>query len=176
MKSRSILFLPSLLIILIAAFALLSAEQKTSGVMPIGQPVHIKAPLGLPPVPIPADNPPTAETIALGRRLYYDPVLSADNTVSCATCHDPRFGFADPKPVSEGVDKKTGTRNSPPVTNAAYFKVQFWDGRSRVWKSKPKVQCRIRWKWRTRWSRSSRSSMLIPAIARSLRKPGGRDR
>jgi cytochrome c peroxidase len=130
MKSRSILFLPSLLIILIAAFALLSAGQKTSGVMPIGQPVHIKAPLGLPPVPIPADNPPTAETIALGRRLYYDPVLSADNTVSCAICHDPRFGFADPKPVSEGADKKTGTRNSPPVTNAAYFKVQFWDGRS----------------------------------------------
>ena len=105
-------------------------DQKDSGVMPIGKPVQIKAPLGLPPVPIPPDNQPTAETIALGRRLYYDPILSADNTVSCATCHSPQYGFADPKPVSEGVGKKTGNRQSPPVTNAAYFHVQFWDGRS----------------------------------------------
>jgi cytochrome c peroxidase len=130
MKSRPILYLSMLVIIVICGLVLLSAAQKNSGLLPIGQPVHIKAPLGLPPVPIPADNPPTAETIALGRRLYYDPGLSGDNTVSCASCHDPRFGFADPKPVSEGVGKKTGTRNSPPVTNSAYFKVQFWDGRS----------------------------------------------
>jgi len=107
-----------------------SQDQKGSGTMPIGKTVQIKAPLGLPPVPIPPDNPPTAETIALGRRLYYDPILSADNTVSCATCHSPQYGFADPKPVSEGVGKKTGTRHSPPVTNTAYFHVQFWDGRS----------------------------------------------
>lgn len=130
MKSRPILFLCFLVVVVLCGFVLLSLAQKNAGVLPIGQPVHIKAPLGLPPVPIPADNPPTADTIALGRRLYYDTGLSADNTVSCASCHDPRFGFADPKPVSEGVEKKTGTRNSPPVTNAAYFKVQFWDGRS----------------------------------------------
>jgi len=105
-------------------------DQKASGAMPIGKPVQINAPLGLPPVPIPPDNPPTAETIALGRRLYYDPMLSADNTVSCATCHSPQYGFADPKPVSEGVGKKTGSRHSPAVTNTAYSQVQFWDGRS----------------------------------------------
>lgn len=99
-------------------------------VRPIGAAVEIKAPLGLPAVPIPADNPPTAETIALGRRLYFDPLLSADGTVSCASCHDPKFGFADPKPVSEGVQKKTGNRNSPPVLNAAYYTEQFWDGRA----------------------------------------------
>ncbi len=110
--------------------SLQSQDQKVSGVMPIGKPVQIKAPLGLPPVPIPPDNPPTAETIALGRRLYYDPILSSDNTVSCATCHSPQYGFADPKPFSEGVGKKTGSRHSPPVTNSAYFHVQFWDGRS----------------------------------------------
>lgn len=97
---------------------------------PIGAPVQIKAPLGLAPVPIPADNPPTAATIALGRRLYYDPILSVDNTVSCATCHDPKFGFSDGKSVSEGVGKKTGTRNAPTVFNAAYYSVQFWDGRA----------------------------------------------
>ena len=124
-------FFVILLVTVVACVLLLHGQsQVASTVMPIGKPVQIKAPLGLPPVPIPPDNPPTAETIALGRRLYYDPILSVDNTVSCATCHSPQFGFADPKPVSEGVGKKTGTRNSPPVVNAAYFNVQFWDGRS----------------------------------------------
>jgi cytochrome c peroxidase len=104
--------------------------QAASGLRPLGSPIAIKAPLGLPPVPIPADNPLTAESVALGRRLYYDPILSSDNTVSCATCHSPDHGFADPKPVSEGVRHQLGTRNSPPVANAAYFKVQFWDGRA----------------------------------------------
>ena len=107
-----------------------SAPSITKGGMPIGKPVQIKAPLGLPPVPIPADNPLTAETISLGRRLYYDPILSVDNTVSCASCHSPQAGFADAKPVSTGVSGKKGTRNSPTVLNAAYFDVQFWDGRA----------------------------------------------
>lgn len=97
---------------------------------PIGQPIEIKAPLGLPPVPVPADNPPTAETIALGRRLYYDPQLSIDNTVACATCHTPDHGFADPKQFSEGVKGQKGGRNAPTVINTAYYTVQFWDGRA----------------------------------------------
>ena len=84
MKSCQIFFLSSLMMVVTGGLVLLSADQKSPGVMPIGKPVQIKAPLGLPPVPAPADNPPTAETITLGRRLYYDPVLSADNTVSCA--------------------------------------------------------------------------------------------
>ena len=62
---------------------------------PIGAVVDIKAPLGLPPVPIPPDNPPTAETIALGRKLFYDMRLSKDNTVSCASCHNPNLAFTD---------------------------------------------------------------------------------
>lgn len=125
---------PKILSILLIVFATVllmqGQEQKSPAVVPIGRPVHIQAPLGLPPVPIPSDNPPTAETITLGRRLYYDPILSVDNTVSCATCHSPQFGFADPKPLSEGVGKKTGTRHSPSVINSAYYKLQFWDGRA----------------------------------------------
>ncbi len=99
-------------------------------VRPIGKPVEIQAPLGLPPVAYPADNPPTAETIALGRRLYYDPALSVDNTVSCASCHSPEHGFADTGATSEGVRKQHGGRNSPTVFNAVYLPVQFWDGRA----------------------------------------------
>ena len=97
---------------------------------PIGTPVEIEAPLGLPPVLIPADNPPTAETISLGRRLYYDPMLSVDDTVACASCHHPDFGFTDGKPVSEGVNGQKGGRNAPTVFNVAYFATQFWDGRA----------------------------------------------
>jgi cytochrome c peroxidase len=101
-----------------------------SAPMPTGKTIVITAPLGLPPVPVPRDNPPTAETIALGRRLYYDTALSADNTVSCATCHNPSMGFTDAKPVSNGVQNKTGTRSAPTVINSAYSELQFWDGRA----------------------------------------------
>ncbi|MDA2926589.1 cytochrome-c peroxidase [Acidobacteria bacterium AH-259-G07] len=104
--------------------------RRAGAAIPIGTPVQIEAPLGLPPVPIPADNPPTAETIALGRRLYYDPILSVDNTVACGTCHKPELGFSDGKPVSQGVHGQKGTRNAPTVFNAAYYTTQFWDGRA----------------------------------------------
>ena len=130
MNPNRIFLFTLFLIVLASALCLQSQDQKASTLMPIGKPVQIEVPLGLPAVPIPSDNPPTAETIALGRRLYYDPILSADNSVSCASCHDPQFGFADPRQFSEGVGKKLGGRNSPPVVNSAYFRVQFWDGRS----------------------------------------------
>jgi cytochrome c peroxidase len=97
---------------------------------PVGQIVPITAPLGLPPVPTPADNPPTRETIALGEKLYFSPLLSIDNTVSCASCHDPRQGFTDGQPVSTGVGGKKGNRNAPTVINAAYAAPMFWDGRA----------------------------------------------
>ena len=108
----------------------LAADQPASAIMPVGKPILLKAPLGLPPVPIPADNPPTALTIALGRRLYYDGILSADGTISCASCHSPASGFTDVRSVSIGVGGKKGTRHSPTVINSAYSDVQFWDGRA----------------------------------------------
>lgn len=98
--------------------------------MPIGKSIELKAPLGLPPVPVPTDNPLTEETIALGRRLYYDASLSVDGTVSCASCHAPQFAFSDNRRVSEGVGGKLGTRHAPTVINSAYSSLQFWDGRS----------------------------------------------
>jgi cytochrome c peroxidase len=107
-----------------------AADQPAATIKPVGKPITITPPLGLPPVPIPADNPPTAETIALGRRLYYDPVLSADNTVSCASCHSPETGFTDRGSVSTGVGGKKGSRHSPTVLNSAYNDLQFWDGRA----------------------------------------------
>ena len=99
-------------------------------VLPIGKRESIKAPLGLPPVAFPPHNPPTVETIALGRRLFYDPVLSVDGSVACATCHDPAKGFADNKAISTGIQNQTGTRNAPTLLNSAYYLSFFWDGRA----------------------------------------------
>jgi len=85
--------------------------------------------LGLPPVPIPADNPQTPAKIALGDKLFHDTRFSADGKVSCATCHAQDKGFTDNLPVSKGFNDLTGTRNAPTVLNSAYMKTLFWDGR-----------------------------------------------
>ena len=121
----------------IVAFALAGLLVRASPVLraagravPIGSPVEIRSPLGLPPLPIPPDNPPTAETIALGRRLFYDPRLSVDNTVSCASCHKPALAFSDGRQLAEGVRQQKGRRNAPSLLNAAYREAFFWDGRS----------------------------------------------
>jgi len=62
--------------------------------------------------------------------FYYDPQLSADGSISCASCHAPEFAFSDQRPFSVGVGGKTGTRHAPTVINSAYSSLQFWDGRA----------------------------------------------
>jgi cytochrome c peroxidase len=116
----------------VAAAICIGCSHKTVEVSerPIGVPIAVKVPLGLPPLPVPADNPVTAETVALGRKLFYDKRLSADNTISCSNCHSPQLGFTDGRRHSTGVGGKTGTRNAPTVLNAAYSPAQFWDGRA----------------------------------------------
>jgi cytochrome c peroxidase len=118
--------------ILALAFALAACAPSPARVTstPAGEAVALEAPLGLPPAPVPADNPPTRETIALGKKLFFSPLLSADGTVSCATCHDPAKAFADGRRVSVGIGGRTGKRNAPTVLNAAYNRLQFWDGRA----------------------------------------------
>ncbi|MDO9103539.1 MAG: cytochrome c peroxidase [Methylovulum sp.] len=85
--------------------------------------------LGLPPVPIPANNPQTPAKIALGDKLFHDKRFSVDGTISCASCHDANKGFTDNLRVSVGHHGLTGTRNAPTVINAAFHTSQFWDGR-----------------------------------------------
>ena len=90
-----------------------------------------KPPLGLPSVPVPSDNPMTAEKIALGKQLFFDGRLSADYKVSCASCHDPAKGFSNGEPFATGVGGKKGGRSAPTVINTAYGSLQFWDGRAK---------------------------------------------
>jgi cytochrome c peroxidase len=96
-----------------------------------GGPVEVPLPAGVLPPEVPADNPVTAERVALGRKLYFDTRLSTDGTVACATCHVPASAFADPRnKTSAGVGGALGTRNAPTVINAAFLASQFWDGRA----------------------------------------------
>jgi len=104
--------------------------EPAASLTPRGAKGTIQVPLGLPPLPIPADNSPTVETIALGRELFYDPVLSRDDTISCASCHQPDAQFADRRKVSVGVGGQLGKRHAPTIINAAYLPLLFWDGRA----------------------------------------------
>jgi len=89
-----------------------------------------KTPLGLKPVPVPADNPMTREKVELGKQLYFDPRLSCDDTVSCASCHDPKKGWSNSAPFATGVRSQVGGRSAPTIINSAYSDLQFWDGRA----------------------------------------------
>ncbi len=87
-------------------------------------------PLGLPPVPVPANNPVTAEKVALGRKLFYDRRLSLNNTFSCAMCHIPEQGFTSNELArAVGIEGRTVRRNAPTVYNSAYLTRLFHDGR-----------------------------------------------
>ena len=93
-------------------------------------PAEVPIPLGLPKLKIPARNELTQEKIALGKRLFFDANLSADRTMSCATCHDPNKGWSNDKQFATGVDGTVGRRNTPTLFNVAYNRFQFWDGRA----------------------------------------------
>lgn len=89
-----------------------------------------RAPLGLPPIPWPADNLYSRDKAELGKLLFFDNRLSGDRSVSCASCHDPGKAFTDRAPVSTGIKGQKGGRSAPTVINRAYSTLQFWDGRA----------------------------------------------
>ncbi|MEX1258291.1 MAG: cytochrome c peroxidase [Gemmatimonadota bacterium] len=87
--------------------------------------------LGLDPiVPTPIDNPPTSPKLALGARLFFDPILSADGTGTCASCHQPERAFGDSTRVSLGIRDQPTSRNAPPLVNRAWGRSFFRDGRA----------------------------------------------
>jgi cytochrome c peroxidase len=114
MKPRSSLGLPALFACSLAGF---------------GQ-APKQVPLGLIPVQWPAENPYSPAKWELGRALYFDTRLSADNSVSCASCHAVKSAFTDNLPNSVGIGGQRGNRSAPTVINRAYSLAQFWDGRA----------------------------------------------
>jgi cytochrome c peroxidase len=85
----------------------------------------------LPEVPMPKDNISTKESIALGKALFFDPRLSGDGNMSCATCHSPLLGWSDGLATAKGHNSKVLGRASPVITNAAFNSIQMWDGRKK---------------------------------------------
>ena len=83
-------------------------------------------PHNIPPPPVPADNPLTEESIILGEKLFCDKGLSASNTISCSSCHDPEHAFAEPKTVSVGANGDALNRNALALVNVAYNASFTW--------------------------------------------------
>jgi cytochrome c peroxidase len=97
------------------------------------EPLVVTVPAGLEAIAafVPAANPLTKGKVELGRQLYFDPRVSLDGTVSCATCHNPEKGWTDgPLPTSIGIGGQLGGRNAPTVLNTVYGRSMFWDGRA----------------------------------------------
>jgi cytochrome c peroxidase len=96
------------------------------------KPYKISFPLGLDAesANIPKDNPLTEEKVRLGMQLYFEKKLSSDESISCASCHIPEKGFADPSQFSAGAGGKKGNRQAPTVINRLFSTRQFWDGRA----------------------------------------------
>jgi cytochrome c peroxidase len=97
------------------------------------QPHYLAAPQppGFPPMRIPADNPLTEAGVALGRKLFFDSILSRDSSIACSTCHQPHLAFADGNPFSKGILGRKGKRSTLSLLNVGFYaKGLFWDGRA----------------------------------------------
>ena len=92
--------------------------------------VVIGTPIAFPDMPVNDNNRLTKEGIELGRRLFYDPILSGNGTFSCASCHKQEFAFSDGKTKGIGIHGETLLRNTPGLFNLAWYPQLFWDGRS----------------------------------------------
>lgn len=122
MPNRSFIFFLSLLLSITAC--------KKDKDITTTTPYTLVQPYKFPLFPEGEDQNITEEGIVLGRRLFYDPILSGDSTISCATCHIQEDGFSDKRQFSIGIDGSIGDRQAMPIINVAWMKKLFWDGRS----------------------------------------------
>ena len=122
-----------LLLILFSAFLLTSCGKKTDTKMMKEVQAKAQNIFAVIPDKMPGSEKDTPAIIELGKKLYYDGRLSANDEISCNTCHivDGKIAGVDHEETSEGVTGEHGTRNSPTVLNAGFQFVQFWDGREK---------------------------------------------
>lgn len=109
--------------------SLLTSCQLEGGDEPVDDLAYtVDLPPHFQPMPIPPDNALTTERVALGKRLFHDPVLSRDGTISCASCHIQEFAFCDTAQFSRGIEDRRGVRNAPALFNLAWHPYFFMDG------------------------------------------------
>lgn len=94
----------------------------------VDAPFDLRLPPGFPAPPVPEENPLTMASVSLGKKLFFDPRLSRDGSVSCSSCHHPDRAFSDTVALSAGVDGALGMRNAPSLANVAYQTRLFRDG------------------------------------------------
>ena len=118
------LFSSALVLILLLSGCSSESESRTGIVSDylIDKPAHF------PEMSIPEDNPMTLEKVELGEQLFFDPILSSDTSISCASCHFPQYAFSDTSALSTGVMNRLGKRNAPPLLNIGYATSFFRDG------------------------------------------------
>lgn len=103
-----------------ALLFLLSACQKEADTTIIAEEQFIKIPEGFPPMEFPSDNEFSQARWELGKKLFFNPIMSIDSSISCASCHKPNLAFADERALSDGVFGRPGTRNAPSLANVGY--------------------------------------------------------
>lgn len=130
LKNTWIIFLIGIL-----AFGCNSNEEMSYGQIPY----ILDLPTGFPYPEIPTDNDLTYERIRLGKKLFYDPILSRDSTISCRSCHVPSLAFTDGLAFSIGIEGQQSERNSPSLANVAYLSSFFHDGGVRTLELQPIV-------------------------------------
>lgn len=101
-------------------FLVIMACQKEEIIAPLYFPALMEVPLGFPAVEFPEGNEFTEARWALGKKLFFDPIMSRDSSLSCASCHFPHLAFSDSVAFSLGVAHQIGTRNTPSLANVAY--------------------------------------------------------
>ncbi|MFT5860142.1 MAG: cytochrome c peroxidase [Flavobacteriaceae bacterium] len=119
-----------LLLSFVLIVAVLSCKKDKVPYIPT--PYELNIPSHFPQMIIPADNPMTLEGVDLGRKLFYEKLLSGDNTMACAECHSPESAYSDPNQFSTGIDGVQGGRNSMPLINLGWNQSFFWDGRAKT--------------------------------------------
>ncbi len=132
MTSCPSLLVPVLCATLVPVCFAVEPGQKQGGETVYQAEHQLQLPLGLPAEDFTGteDNPLTADKIELGQMLFFDQRLSADSTLSCASCHLPQLAFTDGRLQSQGISGQVGTRNAPTLINRAFANKQFWDGRA----------------------------------------------
>lgn len=115
-------------IVICAVTALVACQHEIEEVTFHTTPYALNIPAGWSAFDIPENNPMTQEGVALGRKLFYDPILSGNNTQSCASCHQLQYAFSDTSALSVGIDGLVGTRNAMPLINLGWQRKFFWDG------------------------------------------------
>lgn len=118
------------LLILFTAVSLAGKDKKSKGLSPYKIPLPEFVSDYFDKMPQDEENPLTVEGIALGRRLFYEKKLSANNTLSCGSCHKQEHAFADNRQFSLGVHDSVGIINTMPLFNLGWARALFWDGRS----------------------------------------------